>query len=137
MDDNLKEEFSNKIVQLTKKVYLINYKNEENQALIDSIIRSYNIELNSTSKKLLKEINSLKEKNKNLISSYEEKYDKFVSSIKKTYDLKFKKIQSGYNSLKEEKKNLTNNINNEFDNKVKSMLSQVTIIEEECKKKFL
>ena len=41
MDERLKDDFTTKILQLTRLVYIMNERNEENQALIDSIVESY------------------------------------------------------------------------------------------------
>ena len=137
MERDLKTQFSHKIVKLTSKIYLMNSKSEENNALIDEIVKSYTSEEEKSNKKFLKEINSLKEKNKELISNYKEKYEKFESSIKKTYDAKLKKIQNDYNILKEEKNKLKDGLTKEFNSKVKSMLSQIQKMKDEFRENKL
>ena len=78
MEKDLKGDLFKKIIQLTRKLYLINSKNEESNATIDAIVRSYTSEEKSLNKKYIKEINSLKEKNKEITSNYEEKYSKWL-----------------------------------------------------------
>ena len=104
MDERLKDDFTTKILQLTRLVYIMNEKNEENQALIDSIIESYEEEQLIIIDNFLKEISHLKAKIKKMNSTYEEKYQKFKTEIKKTYEIKFKKLQSNFDNLKTEKK---------------------------------
>ena len=43
MEKDLKGDLFKKIIQLTRKLYLINSKNEESNAIIDAIIRSYTL----------------------------------------------------------------------------------------------
>ena len=91
MDERLKDDFTTKILQLTRLVFIMNERNEENQALIDAIVDSYEEEQLIMIENFLKEINHLKAKIKKMNSTYEEKYQKFKTEIKKTYEIKFKK----------------------------------------------
>ena len=50
MERDLKTQFSHKIVKLTSKIYLMNSKNEENNALIDEIVKSYTLEEENSKK---------------------------------------------------------------------------------------
>ena len=104
MDDKIKENYIKKILQLTRTVFLINAKNEDNKSTIDLIIESYDKEQFISIENFVKEINNLKEKIKNLNLNYEEKYKKFVSEIKKNYEIKVNEIQNNFNTLKNEKK---------------------------------
>ena len=137
MDERLKDDFTTKILQLTRLVFIMNERNEENQALIDSIVESYEEEQLIIIDNFLKEINHLKAKIKKMNSTYEEKYQKFKTEIKKTYEIKFKKLQSNIDILISDKKNIYNEIKYDYDKKINSMLSEVKKIKDECEKKII
>ena len=137
MDERLKEDFTTKILQLTRLVYIMNEKNEENQALIDAIVESYEEEQLIMIENFLKEINHLKGKIKKMNSTYEDKYQKFKTEIKKSYEIKFKKLQSNFDNLISERKNMYNEIKYDYDKKISSMLSEVQKMKNECDKKII
>ena len=83
MEKDLKGDLFKKIIQLTRKLYLINSKSEESNAIIDAIVRSYTSEEKSLNKKYIKEINSLKEKNKEITKNYKENKEKNKTRKKK------------------------------------------------------
>ena len=137
MDERLKDDFTTKILQLTRLVFIMNERNEENQALIDAIVDSYEEEQLIMIENFLKEINHLKGKIKKMNSTYEDKYQNFKTEIKKAYEIKFKKLQSNIDNLKSDKKNMYNEIKYQYDTKINSMLSEVQKMKNEYDKKII
>ena len=118
MDEKIKENYIKKILQLTRTIFLINAKNEDNKSTIDLITESYDKEQFNSIENFVKEINNLKEKIKKLNINYEEKYKKFISEIKKNYEIKINEIQKKLNILNNKKKNINDEI--KYDIKIKN-----------------
>ena len=58
MNDQLKTQFSSKLTQLTRIIYLLNAKNEENELMLETIISNLEKEHNEKISKLYNKINS-------------------------------------------------------------------------------
>ena len=64
MNDNLKKQFSEKLTQLTRIIFILNEKNEQNEAITNQINLYKEKEFQEEKKILIKQISSLKKKNK-------------------------------------------------------------------------
>ena len=125
MNDKLKTDFSSKIAQLTRIVFILNEQNNENEALIERIISEEEKEHKEEIIKLLNQINYYKNEIKKLEKSYEEKLDNFKLEIEYKYNKSLEKIQKEFDKFKNDKININEEIKYEFDLKVNSMRNQL------------
>ncbi len=99
MDNEVYERMCKKIAQLTRVIFVLNTKNDENDALIESIVEAYEKEIESLTKEASSVITTMKKavekmkENLNVdekINSINKKYDDSVYGFTLDYD-KFKK----------------------------------------------
>ena len=81
MNDNLIKEFSEKLTQLTRIIFILNEKNEQNEAIVEEINSYKEKEFQEEKKNLIKQILLLKKKINDIEKSYEEKYENFKLDI--------------------------------------------------------
>ena len=113
------------MTQLTRIIYLLNAKNEENRAIVDSVLEANSEENSKTVSKLLNEIKLLKEKNKEIINSYENKYNDFIREIRKEFEMKKREFENKINEIKNGKESISDEINNNFNIKIAAMNQQL------------
>ena len=134
MNDQLKTQFSSKLTQLTRIIYLLNAKNEEHELMLETIISNIEKEHNEKISKLYNKINSQINEFKNLKKLYEEKYENFKLEVEYKCNRVINKIQKEYNEFKDNKKNINEDIKYEFEIKVNSMSNQLKQLKDDYAK---
>ena len=134
MNDEIKKKLSSKIVQLTRIIYLLNARNEENEMIYESILFQKDKEHQEEINNLYKQILSLKKEIKDCKKSYEEKIDNFKLEIEYKYNKSLEKIQKEFDKFKNDKININEEIKYEFDLKVNSMMNQLKNLKDDYAK---
>ena len=123
-----------KISQLTRVIYLLNTKNDESNALIKSLYKTYDKEMetlrknaNETIKNLQKKIE--KGKDTSLI-------DTKVKEIRKKYDDSCIAFMNAIDKFKRDVKKNEDNLKKEYDEKYKMMIDEVQKIKKDADNKI-
>ena len=122
-----------KISQLTRVIYLLNTKNDESNALIKSLYKTYDKEMetlrknaNETIKNLQKKIE--KGKDTSLI-------DAKVKEIRKKYDDSCIAFMNAMDKFKRDVKRNEDNIKKEYEDKYKMMIEEVQKVKKDADNK--
>ena len=100
MNDNLIKEFSEKLTQLTRIIFILNEKNEQNEAIVEEINSYKEKEFQEEKKNLIKQISLLKKKINDIEKSYEEKYENFKLDIEYKYNSIISKYKKEFDNKK-------------------------------------
>ena len=134
MDPELLDRTCKKISQLTRVIYLLNTRNDESDALIKAILKTYDSELEN----MRKEANEV-------IKSYKKQIDKIkdnsnidskIKDIKKKYDDSCISFLNKIDKFKKEVNKSNDNIKKEYESKYEKMIDEVDQIKKDADKKI-
>lgn len=123
-----------KISQLTRVIYLLNTKNDESNALIKALYKTYD-----------KEMETLRKNANDTISNLQKKIDKSkdnsaidnkVKEIRKKYDDSCVAFMNSIDKFKREVKKNEDNIKKEYDEKYKMMIEEVQKVKKDADNKI-
>ncbi len=134
MDPELLDRTCKKISQLTRVIYLLNTRNDESDALIKSILKTYDLELEN----MRKEANEV-------IKGYKKQMDKIkensnlegkVKEIRKKYDESCVSFIGKIDKFKKEVNKQNDTIKKEYESKYERMMDEVDQIKRDADKKI-
>lgn len=132
MDEDGLERMCKKVSQLTRVIYLINTKNDDNQALVESLISSYDIEVENIRKQAKEVISSLKSKIYKMQDTRGPE-DK-VKEIKRNYENSLLVFSETVKQFKEEVEKKETKISKEYQEKYDKMVKQVNDLKRNTEK---
>ena len=134
MDPEMLDRTCKKISQLTRVIYLLNTKNEENENFLKSLIQSYD-----------EALENMKREANDSINQYQVKLDKAkdtsvidskIREIKRKFDETSTKFSLGFESFKYETKKSKESIENEYKDKYNQMVKEVSDVKKYADKKI-
>ena len=115
-DKELYDRMCKKISQLTRVIFVLNTKNDENEGLVDSLVDAYEKEIES----ITREANSMLNKMQKNVEKMKEStnVEEKVNSIRKKCDENIISFSNEYDKFKKESTSKLNKINADFDEKI-------------------
>ena len=128
MDEEFKFQLCAKITQLTRVIFLINAKNDEFQAIIDSLIAAYENERTGLITKSKIEIDKLKLQIKNNYSQTQSKFTQELSKIKNQYENNLSTVKKQIETIKRDSQSKLQILQNYYQKKSNDIINQLKII---------
>jgi hypothetical protein len=119
MDNEVYERMCKKIAQLTRVIFVLNTKNDENDSLIESIVEAYEKEIESLTKEASTVINTMK-KNVEKMKDYVNVEEK-LNFINKKYEESVYVFSSEYEKFKKENQRREKQIQEDYQEKYDKM----------------
>ena len=117
------DKMNRKISQLTRVVYILNSKNDENESIMESITSAFESEMQSVSR----EANQVIKKMKNQIDKIrlQTNPEEKLNLINDKYEKSLQSFKNEYDKLKKESQKKTKSLSDEYNDKYNKMMKDL------------